>query len=42
MPDGENDTKNLILLIFILVAKANVNIRMTEKIIDTYFKKKDE
>lgn len=40
--DGKNDTKDLILLIFILVAKANINIRMTEKIIDTYFRNNEK
>lgn len=33
-----DDKKELILLVFILIAKANTNIRMCEKIIDTFFK----
>lgn len=36
--DAENNNKELILLVFILISKANTNIRMCEKIIDTFFK----
>lgn len=36
--DTENNNKELILLVFILISKANTDIRMCEKIIDTFFK----
>ncbi|WP_026884808.1 DUF1836 domain-containing protein [Clostridium akagii] len=37
LPSGENEKKQLILLVFMLIQNANTNIRMSEKIIDNFF-----
>lgn len=37
LPNGENEKSHLILLILMLIENANLNIRMSQKIIDSFF-----